>query len=169
MKTIIVEGADCSGKDTLIESLSQSIGFSVVRGSSFEISKKGKQAMYDIMIESIYSDSNIIMNRSHLSNLVYAPIFGYPMIELRTARELKQRIDEEDVLVVYLYADSNILTERMKNRGDDDVKPSELNKILEGYSRIFDGKNAPKNVVKFNTGLMSTEEIRDSVAQMFAF
>lgn len=159
MPVIIVEGADCSGKDTLIETLSRMTGYSVVRGSSFEISKKGKEAMHDIMIDTIEKD-NIIMNRSYYSNLVYADIFGYPKIGDDLAKSVTDKINNsENVFVVYLYADKNILKERMKSRGDDEVSPDDLQSILEGYKVILSGKFSPKKLMVFDTGLVDADKI----------
>lgn len=164
MAIIIVEGADCSGKDSLIKELKRITGYSVVRGSSFELSKGGSELMRDIMLESLEED-NIILNRSYLSNIVYAPLFDYPLIQKNHAMEVTHAINEtgEKTVLVYLYADNEVLINRMDSRGDEDVSPSDLQRILDKYSEVLLSEFLPNNFLGYNTGEQSSEEIAEEV------
>lgn len=168
ISNIIVEGADCSGKDSLIKELERITGFSVVRGSSFEISKNGSQAMHDIMKDNI-EKGKTIFNRSHYSNLVYADLYGYPKIEEALADSLQQKIDDENVLVIYLYSSPTILAYRMVTRGDDDVKPDELVKILNGYNRLFNFEYSPKTMLCYDTNNTNIHEISEDISHFYNF
>lgn len=164
MAVIIVEGADCSGKDSLIKELKRITGYSVVRGSSFELSKGGSELMRDIMLESLEED-NVILNRSYLSNIVYSPLFNYPLIQKSHAMEVTHAINEtgEKTVLVYLYADSEILMKRMDSRGDEDVSPRDLQGILDKYSETISSDFLPSNFLRYDTEKQSSEEIAEEI------
>lgn len=85
---LIVEGPDNSGKSTLIKKIKsyysdytlQSLHFSSVKHKSLDdcinYNKKLYNMMFDMMIFSIkYDKSGILMDRSHLGELVYGPLY----------------------------------------------------------------------------------------------
>lgn len=165
MAVIIVEGADCSGKDSLIKELKRITGYSVVRGSSFELSKNGSESMRDVMLDN-FNKEGVIFNRSYLSNLVYAPLFDYPMIKREHALEVTKKINETDdksVIVVYLHADRKTLEERMEKRGDDDVSSSDLKSILNMYISVIMSEFSPKNLLSFDTSRYDSRTIAKKV------
>lgn len=168
MPKIIVEGTDCSGKDSLIKELKRITGYPVIRGSSFELSVGGSESMRDVMLDNL-KEENVIFNRSYISNIVYAPLFNYPMISKKHIDDVISRISDTgmETVLVYLHTDVNTLKNRMKNRGDDDVSPNDLKNILNRYTDVIIGDLVPNNILSYDTSVYSSEQIANDVITYF--
>lgn len=132
----IVEGADAVGKTTLINELSGRTGFKVVKGSDFSIAEKGVTHMFLYMLEQLLSEEVLIVDRSFISNLVYAPLYDKNMLNKEQVDALIRVINDRS-LTVYLKGDLEICTNRIMTRGDDYVKASELEGILSAYDKVI--------------------------------
>lgn len=133
---IIVEGVDASGKDTLISNLSKLTNMEVVRGSSFEISEKGANKMFEEARKLLLEGKDIIMNRSFYSNAVYGPMYDYPTMTDEQFNELN-RIVEEVGVIYYLTADTEVIMNRLNARGDKDIKAEDIKDIQAGYKHMW--------------------------------
>lgn len=150
MTIVIVEGCDAVGKDTFAEMLSKKIGYEIVRGSSFEISKLGADGMFKHAMDILNQKDNIILNRSFYSNLVYGSLFDYPMMNPEQYDELVDKIDEK-AIVVYLHAPKGIIEYRMRKRGDDMIKVENIDDILAKYNEELFGEYRPSNILTVDT------------------
>jgi len=146
---IVLEGCDCVGKTTFAEMLADKTGFEVVKGSSFEISELGADGMFKHMIE-LLDRENIIIDRFFYSNLVYGKLFNYPMMSPEQYDLLVEKLDKT-ALVIYLHAQSGVITHRMLNRGDDMVGIRHIDSILEEYIKVFYGNFRPKQKLVLDT------------------
>ena len=133
---IIVEGADATGKDSMINNLSKLTNIEVVRGSSFEISEKGADKMFEESKKLLLEEKDIILNRSFYSNAVYGPMYNYPTMSDEQFNELN-RIVEEVGVVYYLTADTEVIMNRLNTRGDEDVKAEDIKDIQAGYKHMW--------------------------------
>lgn len=131
MAIIVLEGCDCSGKSTFAQKLAEKLGYEIVKGSSFEISKLGQDGMFEHM-SNLLDRENIIIDRFLYSNLVYGSLFDYPMMTPQQYDHLVEKLDEKAFLV-YMYAHKDKLSYRMQSRGDDMVKVENIESILEKY------------------------------------
>src|SRR5690606_5840807 len=131
MPIIVLEGCDGTGKSTLARALQEKTGFPIVQGSSFEISKLGVTEMYTKMMELI-NTNNIIIDRFYLSNYVYGNLFDYPTMTRDMFSTLAQKT-EENALTVYLTAATEIIQNRILERGDKDIKVQNVPAILKKY------------------------------------
>lgn len=146
---IIVEGVDASGKDTFINNLAELTDKKVARGSSFEISELGPEEMYERLKEMIVSNDDLIINRFFYSNAVYGPLYDYPMLSHEQYLELNDLVCDS-AIVYYLVADTKIIKNRIDNRGDDMVKPEEIQGIKDAYVEMWK-KYTPKTLIVINT------------------
>ena len=133
---IIVEGADATGKDSMINNLSKLTNIEVVRGSSFEISEKGADKMFEESKKLLLEEKDIILNRSFYSNAVYGPMYGYPTMSDEQFDELN-RIVEEVGCIYYLTADTKVIMNRLNTRGDKDIKAEDIKDIQAGYKHMW--------------------------------
>lgn len=146
---IIVEGPDGSGKDTFIENLVKLTGMKHVRGSSFEISQGGPDKMYEKWMNMLLEEDDIIINRFCYSNLVYGPMYGYPTITKEQARKINKLVNER-AIVYHIDANTDIIMERIKKRGDDDISPDEIKDLQASYNHMWDLMK-PRMLVKIDS------------------
>lgn len=159
---LILEGCDCSGKDTLAEALAEKTGFEIVRGSSFEIASKGTDYMFDYMMD-LLDRKNIIINRFYLSNYVYGNIYNYPTMSYKQFVELSNKADKK-ALSIYLTALIIDIKSRMNNRGDEYIKIEEIESILNGYSEaLINPLVAPKMFLTLNTSFIPNMSLTASM------
>ena len=133
---IIIEGADATGKDSMINNLSKLTNMEVVRGSSFEMSEKGADKMFEEAKKLLLEEKDLILNRSFYSNAVYGPMYKYPTMTDEQFNELN-RIVEEVGVVYYLTADTGVIMDRLNARGDEDIKAEDIKDIQAGYKHMW--------------------------------
>lgn len=162
MVKYIVVGIDASGKTTLINELSKRTGLPVVKGSSFEITEgKTNDELFKTFIE-LAKEDNVIYDRFAYCNYVYANTFpDYASLELVQIRMLEYLMNDDDTVLIYLEADIETILERFKSRGEDYVKPEQVEGIIKLYEHVLE--NTLLNVNAFNTSEMTTDEIVDTI------
>ncbi len=166
MSIIILEGSDCSGKSTFAQALAEKTGYEIVKGSSFEISKQGAEKMFEYMMSLLERD-NIIIDRFYLSNYVYANLFDYPLMDRYHFRELAIATDCK-ALTVYLKAPVEALTKRMELRGDDDINPIDLERIVNKYQEVLNSKElSPKMLLTFDTYYCNSTDLATAMVKAF--
>ncbi|QPK89865.1 deoxynucleoside kinase [Bacillus velezensis] len=162
---VVLEGCDCVGKTTFAEMLSKKTGYKIEKGSSFEISKLGADAMYRHM-KSLLQKDNIIIDRFFYSNLVYGELFGYPMMNMEQINDLNNDLSKKG-LVIYLKAKPSTIQERMYNRGDDMVSHSDINDILNGYKMwMGDAFVTPRTMLSLDTTQLNPNIATSMVCEM---
>ena len=112
---IILEGMDCTGKTTLANKLSEKLGFSIVKGSSFEQAKSGNEALFAGFLE-LTKLKNTILDRFIYSNEVYAKIYEDYSILTDEQRRFIEREITGSALLIYLTAKNEVLIERLGER-----------------------------------------------------
>jgi len=156
LTVFILEGCDAVGKSTLSTALSQKLNMSVYHGSSFEASKSSNEVLFNSFLK--YTDmDDIIIDRYTYSNLVYATLYkDYSIITYEQLERIEGLIKDKAVLV-YLYADSETIKDRLSNRGDDYVKANMIDSILSEYEKVLSKSQLFK--MKFDTNKLTTEQI----------
>lgn len=157
MTLIILEGNECVYKTTVAEKLRKAIGYEVKKGSSFEMSMGTNQELYDAFNRMTYWE-NTIVDRFVYSNRVYASLYPkYTLLEDDQYIDIQEKIKDKS-LVVYLYADVDVLKERMSVRGDEYIKEDGLEDINIFYSDIM-GSAVAKQVLYIDTGNKTSDEV----------
>jgi len=157
----IVVGTDCSGKTSLVEMLSDITEFKAVKGSSFQHSKCTQDELFEKFLEFTKLD-DVIFDRFTFCNEVYAEMYDdFAMLSDEQRRFIEQEMKDK-ATIIYLYADDEVLEERFKSRGDEYVSLEKLKyakgKYEESLSKVKD-----LEVVKFDTGKMTTKEIVEQI------
>ncbi|RKJ28240.1 hypothetical protein D7X33_42715 [Butyricicoccus sp. 1XD8-22] len=164
MTVIIVEGVDGAGKTTLINELSSQLNYDVVKGSSFELSSCTNEELYNKFNDMTTLD-NVVFDRFIYSNEVYAPLYkDFALLTDEQRREIERKMSHK-AIIVYLYADTETLIDRINVRGDDYVTVDKLDTIKEKYDESM-SKVRGIGVLRFNTTNTSTIEIVEFISSL---
>jgi cytidylate kinase len=162
MSLIILEGNECCFKTTVAEKLSEQLSLPVVKGSTFEFSKCTNEELFNRFKELTELD-NVIIDRFIYSNRVYATLYEDYAILSKEQREIIEQIIDNKTTVYYLYADSQIIESRIKERGDDYVVPEMVSKINNTYDETMTESNL--KVVAYDTNDWSSDEIVEDIVK----
>lgn len=160
---IVVEGSDASGKTTLVNKLSEQLNIEVVHGSSFEQAQCPQEQLYAKFLSMIINNKNIILDRYIYSNLVYASLFkDFAIISKEQQNKLEQMLrDLHNAKVYYLYADKEIIKQRLKERGDEYVNEDKVESILNKYNEVIE--NSTLDIKRIDTGKYNSDEIAEQI------
>lgn len=157
----IVVGTDCSGKTSLVDMLSDITEFKVIKGSSFEQSQCSQDELFKKFLEFTKMD-NVIFDRFTFCNEVYSQMYDdFAMLSDEQRRFIEQEMKDR-ATIVYLYADDEVLENRFNSRGDDYVSLDKLKYAKGKYEEALH-KVEHLEVVKFDTGKMTTKEIVEQI------
>lgn len=157
----VIVGTDCSGKTSLVDMLSDITEFKVVKGSSFEHSKCTQDELFDKFLEFTKLD-DVIFDRFTYCNEVYAPMYDdFAMLSDKQRRFIEQEMKNK-AIIIYLYADDDVLEQRFNSRGDDYVSLDKLKYAKGKYEEALH-KVEHLEVVKFDSGKMTTKEIVEQI------
>lgn len=157
----IVVGTDCSGKTSLVNMLSDITEFKIVKGSSFEHSQCTQDELFEKFLEFTKMD-NVIFDRFHLCNEVYAPMYDDFAMLSDEQRRIIERLMKDKAILIYLYVDDEVLEKRFNSRGDEYVSLDKLKYAKGKYEEALHKVEGLK-VVKFDTGKMATKEIVEQI------
>ena len=153
---IILEGNECNFKTTVAEKLSKELNLQVVKGSSFENAQCSNEELYGHFLKLSEMD-NVIIDRSWISNYVYATLYkDYAILTPEQRLEIEQRVYDK-TLLVYLYADEETIKSRLRERGDEYVEEKMIGVINKVYLEAIDQTELV--VHSFNTKHYSSDEI----------
>ena len=158
MKNIILlEGCDGAGKSTMAKLLQKLTGYEIVSGSNFELAEKGADYMFEFLRE-LSNRQNIIVDRSWLSNYIYARLYDKNSMTDAQFEELTRMFDEKSIMIV-LTASLDVLVDRINKRGDDYIKTDEIQPILENYLKL---SLQPKYITTTNVFMNTDFGIKES-------
>ena len=157
---LILEGADCAGKTSLINLLSSTLDFQVIKGSSFEHSQCNNTELFS-KFKEMTKERMVVFDRFIYSNEVYAQLYDdFAILSDGQRREIETDISSR-ALLIYLEADIDILTSRMDKRGDDYVTVDRLQSIKDKYEESL-SKNT-LDYVRIDTSRLTKKEILNKV------
>lgn len=160
---IIVEGVDGSGKSSLISNLEKLTGRKVIKGSSFEISAGGADAMFEQSKQILLENEDVIIDRFFYSNIVYGKMYGYPTMTKEQYAELNNLVSERAV-VYELVADTDVIIKRINKRGDNMINVSDIEKIQKAYAEMWK-ECEPRNLIVIETDNDDLLDIESEIYQ----
>lgn len=161
---IILEGNECCFKTTVAEKLSKQLNIPVVKGSSFEFSQCTNEELFERFKELAQLD-NVIIDRFIYSNRVYATLYEDYAILSNEQRHYIEDIIRHKSTVYYLFADDEIIKQRISQRGDDYVNLDMVSNINNFYSNIM--LDAMVRVNSFDTNEWDSDDIVMGIAGDF--
>lgn len=132
----ILEGNECCFKTTVADKLSKELQLPVVKGSSFELAECSNLELFK-HFESIGLKDNLIIDRYIYSNLTYASLYDDFAIITKRQKEYIENLIMSNVKVIYLFAEDQVLKDRMKVRGDEYVDESMLSTINTKFNQVI--------------------------------
>jgi thymidylate kinase len=138
---IIIEGADGSGKSTLVRYLSATTGYPVVHRSK----PKNEEDRLNMMAEykkAAESGSNEIWDRSFYSEMVYGKVMrDKSYISSVDMIELEQILSKKGAMVIFATGDANDLWHNCKSRGETYIESVEQIWELDNeFNKLFFSK-----------------------------
>lgn len=166
---IVFEGNELVGKSSTIEELSKRLpNYSIVRGSSFEMTKEGKNLFLPYMWELTKGDNQLI-DRFSFSNRVYAFAYdGYDRLS-DSEHDFLQRELARNGFVVYLYADEDEILRRKSIRGEDDVEESQFKIINLLYQTELTESISDLHIMPINTTKLTVSQVADKIIDHLEF
>ena len=133
---IIVEGADGSGKSTVVNYLARTHNCDVVH-----MTRWGSRNPYDY--KSKHCLNNIILDRSFMSEMVYKQAFGLkPQISFEEFDELMKDAKNRDCKIIILTAPTETLKSRLRIRGNEDEEIIKnigfIDNLYRSYAMVYD-------------------------------
>lgn len=152
MVNILIEGCDGVGKTSAINKMIEhNPAFKQIHLSNPKDQKDGK-AMYIDMLHELWHNDNLIYDRAHLSEVVYAPIFRKYSPHYMQSLEL---LMPEKTILVLLYADPELLAKRF---ADNFIKMAHIPQIQLAYKEAFENSLLQYKYM-LDTTYISIEEV----------
>ena len=155
---ILVDGIDCSGKSTLVESLGKKFPGIVIKPnyrpkdkSDKEISKYKRHA-YAVMefINQNRKDLFIILDRFYSSELVYSKVKRkYDAFDDMSYTRIERSLASLPHLYIYCAPSKEVIIERLKTRGDDYINEKDVDKLYQRYEYFYENTKLTK--IKIDT------------------
>ena len=168
-KFIIIEGTDNVGKDTQQDLIIKNFPRKVFHKVHYSaVPFKGKEGidysarmytdMFEMMMSCKHKDINIIFNRSHLGESIYAPLYrGYNGDYVFDIEKGYVNSLRENLYLITLINDPKIILSRDDGKSfyknEEEVK-AEIDGFIHAHR-----KSKIKNKLKINVGTMTAEEI----------
>jgi len=145
-KMIIFTGVDATGKSTISSRMQKHLNWDLIHFDKVHSLEESKHINYKFLEEV---NENILVDRYYMEEIVYAPIYrGY---SANYVADLEEKLLEKfDVAIVYTTADTKVIEERFRTRGEDSTKASDIDTLKENYINFLD-KSLIKTVIKVDT------------------
>lgn len=143
-KTFLVfEGLDGTGKTTLAELVAKITKTNYTHNDKCSSYEDGKSKSYNYITTLKNSNEMVIDRLVHTGEAIYAPIYrGYDGSDY--FEDLEQKMLEEfNIIIIYIYADREIVKQRLASRGEDYVNIDDYEKLEKNYLEYFKNTNIP--------------------------
>lgn len=142
---IILEGNEGTFKSTIANKIIEMFPeekFEYVHGSSFESATSPNEDLFKYHIGNIYNaiGKNVVMDRSYISNLVYADLYKYySILQSHQVRVIQKLLQCCNTLVIYMHDNPKYICERIGIRGDDYIenKIEKFEEINDKYDEVL--------------------------------
>lgn len=163
---IITEGPDGGGKSTTIDILLDVIKHCFVLHTSAPPKDSSPEYYQGVLNASLnlikQLNQPIIVDRFHYGEKVYGNIFRGYDIDIST---IERELEDLNAKTIYITANTDVLIERLKSRGDWYVKPEDISPIIQKYNDVlFINSNMPLYIFDTTEGI--TE---DKIADLLKF
>lgn len=151
MKVFLLEGCDGAGKTTLAGHLDNMSGasyiehlhFSQPKTDSVWIEYAGPIIAAAARISLIDEDGWLIIDRAHISEMVYGPMFRGRVIGKRWEwRKLEKLLDDLNTTRLFVNPGRKTIQKRLKARGDEFVNMTQAYQLSLKYNQLL--LNNPK-------------------------
>jgi thymidylate kinase len=164
---ILFEGVDNSGKTTIANKISERVNIPIFDANFNKIKEYGDLPYlqeYSAVSAGMFIltakldnqlDIDLIQDRSYLTEYIYSKLNINGERERRKGL-LNVWLDElnpDNVLFIFISADTDVLKERLKNDDNDDIKPDEIENVQLLYEEFFDYIDNRFEVLRINNSV----------------
>lgn len=183
---VIFEGPDGAGKSTLIQAVAEQHLDEGHVPESVQFWRAGPFPQdsdawteYVVPIGGLYPSRDwlVLIDRWHLGELVYGPIFrGGSRLSFEQRAWTEGYLRSMGAIQIHVTAEHDELARRLSERGDDMVKVEHLQPILDGYAsvvaaghqkmftRTYDTTTGPDRIVPFAASIYVCAKMETSIA-----
>lgn len=135
IRRIYITGADCTGKSTLAQQLSQKEKLPVVKFTYEPDEEKQKEILrkYHVIAEQ---PMEIIMDRGWHGMYCYDGILGEQKHDLKEILALSKAFVQSGGTILFTTASLKVISDRLRRRGDEYITIDQLEKIIERYREL---------------------------------
>lgn len=187
-RNIIIEGIDRVGKDTLIDGLMNKLGYHYVvhytkpkvldalkpLGWAPDLEKRYALQQYQVktfqnMFKLLNSGANLILNRAHLGEVVYAQRYrGYDGSYVLTQEQEAGGDYQDQTLLVLLHtSDTQLLTEDGNSLGGLDKRIAEIVDFIKAFERSSIKHKVAIDVNDSRGQFIPREKVLETVLQAY--
>lgn len=164
---VILIGPDKSGKSTIAQELKEEFGWTLYKGLPIPSDKLLTQVK-DVL-HQLEREGNLICDRFHYpDDLMYSPLIeGVPSVFEEKRDDLEWALNKYRTLVIYVYADENMINRRYTSHVEDKHKyymPIEkIPKLIEAYEEFVKVTKLP--VLRVDTSYKLKSETLNVIKQ----
>jgi len=141
---ILVEGVDKSGKSTFIEGLQKATGYAVFK-NPFKPRDADRLTIGRVagVYEGAYNMAlsldafNVIFDRSHISETVYAPIKRDYYPSAFSCWPVIEKVLHGKALIFWVRTDREVIRKRLQQDQDEYLNMLDLEPVMSAYERWF--------------------------------
>lgn len=141
---IWIIGSDGSGKSTIAKGLSNYLGYNVHHFGPEKSYEEGKNSYFNFIKNT---NQGVILDRFSEGEAIYAPIYRnydgsnyFPELE-------KEIMNKFNPILILLQPPLQVVLDRIKVRGEDFVKPQDIEYCYDKITDIFNDSILPKIVI----------------------
>lgn len=133
----ILEGVDGTGKTTLSKKLCANLGLSYMHFSAPE-THADIRTMYDMYLNILLTNDNILLDRSWISDYVYGTAYRkFPALSGIERDVLEHICLAKGLKVIFCTDEANVIADRIKARGDDEHILPKIEEMQKLYAHYF--------------------------------
>lgn len=149
---IHITGQNGAGKTTLCNNLSKELNLDIIHFDKIKTMEEGKKQYFNFL--NNYNNEDIILDRFHDGEWVYAPI--YRNYEANYLNEIENKIKQFDYMLIFVKCDIDIVTKRLNIRGEDYLKPEHYQLEYDNFIKFINKQTLPYIII--NTTYMNENE-----------
>lgn len=162
----IIVGPDGAGKTTCVKRLQEYCAFAgddkLFVKESYTDSSDNKWQRVERLYKLFRSGIDVVYDRATvIDDLVYNGITPGEAVSNTRRREYAAALMHTEARVIYMYADVDTLSARVDGRGDEYIRTSQLQAILDGYEATFEELGVEP--YRVDTSAMSEDEAFEAV------
>lgn len=140
---IHITGQNGSGKTTLCNNLSKELNLEIKHFDKVKTMEEGKKQYFDFL--NNYNNKDIILDRFHDGEWIYAPI--YRNYEANYLNEIENKIKTFDYMLILITCDINEISKRLDIRGEDYLKPEHYQLEKDNFIKFINRQTFPYIII----------------------
>jgi thymidylate kinase len=136
---IHITGQNGAGKTTLCNNLAKELNINTIHFDKVNTMEEGKKQYFDFL--NNYNNENIILDRFHDGEWVYAPI--YRNYTANYLSEIEDKIKNFDYMLIFVKCDINTISKRLDIRGEDYLKPEHYKTEYDNFIDFINKQSLP--------------------------